>query len=111
VGILFLRRIKMSMTTPAIPPRRIGFLISWHLSKNGGFGHVYVPLTQQHFFLHRELIVMGEPTLGARVIFTPAPAKEGTRHMQATQAVIDTKTKPLTALEVLDGKEVATKNK
>jgi hypothetical protein len=68
--------------------RRTGVLLFWHLSENGGFGKVIIPLTNELFFLHRKLILNGEPIPGSIVTFTPLPPLEGKVHPRASDAVI-----------------------
>jgi hypothetical protein len=84
-------------------PRRRGVLLFWHLSENGGFGKVLIPSTHELFFLHRELIISGEPIPGAAVTFTPIPALAGKVHPQATHCVIDN-TQTVSRLKVTSGK-------
>lgn len=87
--------------TKSLPrPRRVGVLYFWHISKSGGFGKVLIPSTRELFFLHRKLIIAGEPIVGSPVEFTPAPAAEGKIHPQAMHAVIDN-SKRIHALDVL----------
>lgn len=69
-------------------PRRTGVLLFWHLSENGGFGKVLIPSSKELFFLHRKLIVSGDPIPGATVTFTPTPPLEGKVHPRASDAVI-----------------------
>ena len=88
------------MASTALPrPRRVGVLYFWHISKSGGFGKVLVPSTHEFFFIHRKLILSGEPIVGSPVEFTPAPAPEGKVNNLATHAVIDN-TKRVRALDV-----------
>lgn len=68
-------------------PRRTGVLLFWHISDNGGFGRVLVPSAGQ-FFLHRKLILSGEPVPGSTVTFTPLPPLAGKVHPRASAAVI-----------------------
>lgn len=70
-------------------PRRIGTLLFWHISENGGFGKILVPSTQELFFLHRKLILSGQPIPGSSVTFEPLPPLEGKVHPRASRAVID----------------------
>jgi hypothetical protein len=84
--------------------RLFGILVSWHLSKNGGHGHAYVPATNETFFIHRQLIISGQPEVGRPLSFIPAPAKPGTNFRRASQAIIDNKSKRVTALDLLAGK-------
>ncbi len=72
-------------------PRRTGVLLFWHLSENGGFGKVLIPSTKELFFLHRKLILSGEPIPGAAVTFTPIPPLEGKVLPRASAAVIGNK--------------------
>jgi len=69
-------------------PRRTGVLLFWHLSENGGFGKVLIPSTNEVFFLHRRLILSGEPIPGSSVTFTPLPPLEGKVLPRASDAVI-----------------------
>jgi hypothetical protein len=70
-------------------PRRVGVLVFWHLSENGGFGKVFLPSTKELFFLHRKLILTGLPLPGSTVTFTPIPPSPGKILRQASEAVID----------------------
>jgi hypothetical protein len=72
-------------------PRRTGVLVFWHLSESGGFGKVLIPSTKELFFLHRKLILSGEPIPGSSVTFTPIPPLAGKVLPQASAAAIDTK--------------------
>lgn len=73
---------------PVSPQRLHGVLFFWHLSANGGFGKVITP-DQQLFFLHRKLIVSGDPIPGSGVTFTPLPPLEGKKLPRAADAVIE----------------------
>ena len=71
--------------------RRTGVLLFWHLSENGGFGKVLIPSTKELFFLHRKLILSGEPIPGATVTFTPLPPLAGKVLPRASAAIIGNK--------------------
>lgn len=90
---------------PSLPrsPRRTGVLIFWHMSKSGGFGKILILSTREFFFIHRKLIVSGEPIVGSPVEFTPAPPPPGKVHPTATLAVIDN-SKRVRALDVPETK-------
>jgi hypothetical protein len=90
-------------STALLRPRRVGVLYFWHISKSGGFGKVLIPSTREFFFVHRKLIVSGEPIVGSPVEFTPAPAPEGKINALATHAVIDN-SKRVRALDVPETK-------
>jgi hypothetical protein len=79
--------------------RRVGVLVFWHVSENGGFGKVFLPSTKELFFLHRKLISSGLPMPGSTVTFTPIPASPGKALPQASEAVIDN-TRLVRALKV-----------
>jgi hypothetical protein len=88
------------MASQQLPlPRRVGVLYFWHISKSGGFGKVLILSNQELFFLHRKLIVSGEPIVGSPVEFTPAPPPQGKTDPAATFAVIDN-AKRVRALDV-----------
>jgi hypothetical protein len=70
-------------------PRRIGLLLFWHMSENGGFGKVFIPSTRELFFIHRKFITAGQPIVGSTVSFIPAPPLEGKVYPQALACVID----------------------
>lgn len=70
-------------------PRCVGVLVFWHLSTHGGFGKIFVPSSQQFFFVPRKFIISGEPIPGSQVTFTPLPAAPGKTDPQAGFAVID----------------------
>ena len=72
-------------------PRYKGVLLFWHISEHGGFGKVLVPSSKEVFFLHRKLILSGEPVPGATVTFTPLPPLEGAVNNRAGDAIIHSK--------------------
>ena len=70
--------------------RLTGILSSWRASEHGGFG--FVRRGGQLFFLHRAMIKSGDPIPGSSCVFTPKPAHENTKHDQATDCVINSRT-------------------
>lgn len=70
--------------------RLTGVLLFWHISEGGGFGRILVPSAGQ-FFLHRKLIISGDPVPGSAVTFTPLPPLEGKIYPRASAAVITKK--------------------
>jgi hypothetical protein len=68
--------------------RRQGVLLFWHLSEHGGFGKVIVLSTRELFFIHRKMILSGEPIVGSPVSFIPLPPLEGAINWRASEAII-----------------------
>lgn len=68
--------------------RKVGTLLSWTASPNGGFGLVECP-DGSRFFLHRSFVKVGEPRPGSKVSFQPMPPAKDKKHPRAYKAVLD----------------------
>jgi hypothetical protein len=67
--------------------KRSGTLVSWTLSKSGGFGKVLSD--GEVFFTCKTFIAEGLPAVGCSADFVPRPAREGTQHRQAMDVSIN----------------------